>query len=163
MNDATSPGRLTATELRVLLVDGDAAVCRTIVEALPDLLVCPAPTVKRAVDMLTTQRFAAAILDVSLPDGDGRDLCATWRRHGLTLPILMLTGLGQEADIVSGLEAGADDYVVKPFRPHELAARMRAHLRQHDASDHAELRVGDQLFRRATRRCPSPVSRVRCG
>ena len=147
MNGATDSGHPSAAEPRVLLVDGDVTVRRTVVEALPGLLVCPAPTVKRALDMLATGRFAAAILDVKLPNGDGRDLCATLRRHGLTLPILMLTGFGRETDIVSGLDAGADDYVIKPFRPHELAARMRAHLRQHDASEHAELRMGNQLFR----------------
>ena len=132
---------------RVLLVDAEPSACETVSRALPGFVVQPAGSARRALDRLAAERFAAAILEASLPDGDGRDLCATLRRRRFTLPILMLTGLGQEADVVRGLDAGADDYLVKPFRPGELAARMRARLRQHDRSDHAELPVGDQLFR----------------
>ena len=107
------------TGSRVLLVDGDRAVRRTVAWALLGVAVCPAGSAKRALRLVAAERFAAAIVDVSLPDGDGRDLCATLRRRGLTLPI----------------------------RPHELAARVRARLRQHDSSDHAELPVGEQTFR----------------
>jgi DNA-binding response OmpR family regulator len=75
------------------------------------------------------QRFDALILDVSLPDGDGRDLCADLRRRGLRMPIIMLTGSDEEHDVVRGLESGANDYIAKPFRLGELLARLRAQLR----------------------------------
>ena len=141
---------------RLLLVDGDVAVRAMVARALPTMVVCVAGSARRALRLLAAGRFAAAILDVDLPDGDGRELCADLRRRGLALPILMLSRLGQEADVVRGLEAGADDYVVKPFRPGELAARVRAQLRHRDGGERAELRVGDQTFRPADRTVTGP-------
>ncbi len=132
---------------RVLLVDAEPAACDSVARALPGFVIHSTGSARRALERLVTERFAAAIVDASLPDGDGRDLCAALRRRGLTLPILMLSGLGQEADVVRGLDAGADDYLVKPFRPGELAARMRTRLRQRDHGKDAELPVGGQLFR----------------
>ncbi len=73
----------------------------------------------------------AIVLDVMLPGGDGIDICRRLRQeHGLTAPILLLTARGEEADRIAGLDVGADDYVVKPFSPRELVARVRAHLRR---------------------------------
>ncbi len=135
---------------RLLLVDDDASARLVMSDSLTELLggsVRHASSVASALDAAAAERFDAAILDVGLPDGDGRDLCATLRRRGHKMPILMLTGFAQEMDIVRGLDSGANDYVVKPFRAHEIAARLRAQLRQHDVSEHAEMRVGHQLFR----------------
>jgi len=73
--------------------------------------------------------FAAAVLDVSLPDGDGRRFCADLRRQGFDLPVILLSGLSSEDDVVRGLEAGADDYLVKPFSIAELLGRVAAKLR----------------------------------
>src|SRR5262245_5903951 len=73
--------------------------------------------------------FDALILDIRLPDGDGRDYCARLRRHGHCMPILMLTGAIEETDVVRGLDSGACDYIAKPFRNSELLARLRAQLR----------------------------------
>jgi len=73
----------------------------------------------------------AIVLDVMLPGGDGIDICRRLRRdHGLATPIVLLTARGEEADRIAGLDVGADDYVVKPFSPRELVARVRAHLRR---------------------------------
>lgn len=135
---------------RLLLVDDNAVERAVMSDALTGLLggsVREAGSIAAALDAAAAERFDAAILDVGLPDGDGRDLCATLRRRGHTMPIVIITGYGEEMDIVRGLDSGANDYVVKPFRPREIAARLRAQLRQHDISEHAEMRVGHQLFR----------------
>src|ERR1700712_334353 len=70
-------------------------------------------------------RFDSIILDINLPDGDGRDFCAKLRKQGHTMPIIMLTGASDEGDVVSGLNAGANDYIAKPFRVNELMARLQ--------------------------------------
>jgi DNA-binding response OmpR family regulator len=95
--------------------------------------------------------FHVIILDLALPDGDGRDLCAALRRQGISVPIILLTGMGDEHDVVRGLDAGANDYVIKPFRMSELLARVRAQLRMHDISEDAELAIGPFRFRPADR------------
>src|SRR4029450_10624743 len=86
-------------------------------------------------------RYDAVLLDVGLPDGDGRELCAKLRREGKRMPIVMLTGADAEADVVRGLDAGANDYVAKPFRAGELLARLRAQLRGFDSSEHAAFAI----------------------
>ena len=92
-------------------------------------------------------RFDAVILDVGLPDGDGRDLCAALRKQGQRMPIIMLTGSDDEADVVRGLDAGANDYIAKPFRLAELLARLRAQLRIHENSEDAVFTIGPYVFR----------------
>ena len=89
-----------------------------------------------------------AILDVDLPDGDGRDLCRTLRKQGMTCPIIMMTGkhITDDATIV-GLDAGANDYVMKPFKISVLLARIRAQLRQHEFSDDAVFTIGHYSFK----------------
>lgn len=95
---------------------------------------------------------AAVLLEVGLPDGDGSDLCARLRGRGLKIPIVMLAAAGAEQDVVRGLEAGANDYITKPYRTGELLARVRAHLRVFDSSEHATFAVGPYLFRPASKR-----------
>ncbi|WP_417230890.1 response regulator transcription factor [Brevundimonas sp.] len=89
------------------------------------------------------------LLDVDLPDMDGRDACRELRKAGVTTPIILLTGQTSEADTVQGLEAGANDYVTKPFRFAVLLARIRAHLRSHEQSEDAVFRIGPYEFRPA--------------
>src|SRR3978361_1560726 len=91
-------------------------------------------------------RFDAIILDITLPDGDGRDFCAQIRRQGHMMPIIMLTGATAEDDIVSGLNAGANDYLVKPFRTNELLARVQAQLRRVDTREDAVFPIGPHTF-----------------
>jgi DNA-binding response OmpR family regulator len=92
-------------------------------------------------------RYDAVILDVGLPDGDGRDLCSRLRRHGVKVPIIMLTGSDDEADVVRGLDSGANDYIAKPFRMAELLARLRAQLRIFENSEDAVFTIGPYTFR----------------
>ena len=89
------------------------------------------------------------LLDVDLPDMDGRDACRELRKAGVTTPIILLTGQSSDADTVKGLEAGANDYVTKPFRFAVLLARIRAHLRSHEQSEDAVFRIGPYEFRPA--------------
>jgi DNA-binding response OmpR family regulator len=96
-------------------------------------------------------RFDAIILDITLPDGDGRDFCAQIRRQGHMMPIIMLTGATAEDDVVSGLNAGANDYLVKPFRTNELLARVQAQLRRFDTSEAAVFTIGPYTFRPAAK------------
>ena len=92
------------------------------------------------------ERPDLVIMDVGLPDMDGRDAVKEMRAAGFKNPVIMLTGHDGEADTVLGLEAGANDYVTKPFRFAVLLARMRAHLRQHETSDDASFRIGPYTF-----------------
>jgi two-component system, OmpR family, response regulator MtrA len=82
------------------------------------------------------------LLDLMLPGKDGIDVCKEIRAES-GVPIVMLTAKGDTVDVVVGLETGADDYVVKPFKPKELVARIRARVRRFDASDHEALAIGD--------------------
>ncbi|MBC7769319.1 MAG: response regulator transcription factor [Phycisphaerales bacterium] len=95
---------------------------------------------------------ACIVLDVSLPDMDGFEACRLLREQGVKAPIIMLTGAAQEEEQqVQGLDAGANDYVLKPFKFSVLLARIRAHLRSHEASEDAVYRIGPYEFRPAMR------------
>jgi DNA-binding response OmpR family regulator len=96
-------------------------------------------------------RFDSIILDINMPDGDGRDFCARIRKQGHTMPIIMLTGAVSEGDVVSGLNAGANDYIAKPFRVNELLARLQAQLRLFDTTDDAVFTIGRFSFRPGTK------------
>jgi two-component system KDP operon response regulator KdpE len=89
----------------------------------------PAETAAEALQMATLQRPDAAILDLLLPDGDGVDVCRAIREWS-EMPIIVLSAVGEEDHKVRALEAGADDYVTKPFSPRELVARLNAALRR---------------------------------
>ncbi len=121
---------------RILLLEDDAAIAGTVAFALEreGFELEHVMLVRDAEAMLRRQRPAAAVLDVALPDGNGLDLCRRWRQDAdartATLPVLMLTARGEEIDRVLGLEAGADDYLAKPFSPRELVARVRSLLRR---------------------------------
>lgn len=110
-----------SVERPILIVDDDMALRQTLVEQLQvdrEFLAAEAGTMAAAQSMISKDgaRYDALILDVSLPDGDGRDLCAQLRKQGQRMPIIMLTGSDDEADVVRGLDSGANDYIAKPFR-----------------------------------------------
>ncbi|MEM9222765.1 MAG: response regulator transcription factor [Pseudomonadota bacterium] len=94
---------------------------------------------------------ALAIVDVGLPDLDGREAVRLMRSNGFKAPIIMLTGHTTDADAIVGLEAGANDYVTKPFRFAVLLARIRAHLRQFDQSEDATFAIGHYTFKPAAK------------
>ena len=138
------------TGRRILIVDDDGALRQSLAEQLElnEEFVCiECGTAARALEMVNGDRFDTIVLDVGLPDMDGRELCRLLRRAGVQVPIVMLTGADSEPDTIRGLEAGADDYVTKPFRLSVLLARLRAHLRQSDHSDAAVFMIGPYTFR----------------
>ena len=116
---------------RILIVDDEPAVLDVAAFALKQagFVVQTAETLEAARDRLAAEPVDLLVLDLGLPDGDGMDLCRRLRRDS-GLPVLILTSRDGEVDRVLGLEAGADDYVVKPFLPRELVARVRAILRR---------------------------------
>ena len=95
--------------------------------------------------------FDAVILDIGMPDGDGRDFCIRLRQQGHRMPVIMLTGSDGEADVVRGLDAGAADYIAKPFRANELLARLRTQLRIFDNTEDAVFSIGPYTFRPSTK------------
>ncbi len=141
-----------AGERPILVIDDDDALRATLLEQFQleaEFSVEQAATLQEAGQKLGSNgaRYDALILDVTLPDGDGRDLCADLRRQGRRMPIIMLTGSDDEADVVRGLDAGANDYVAKPFRIAELLARLRAQMRIFENSEDAVFTIGPYTFR----------------
>jgi len=141
-----------ATLRPILIVEDDAALGATLVDQLAaegEFVATLATCVREAASHMddAESRVDAMLLDVGLPDGDGRDLCARLRRDGKRMPIIMLTGADSEDDVVRGLDAGANDYIAKPFRLTELLARLRAQLRVFDNSEDAVFSIGPYLFR----------------
>ncbi len=138
------------TEQRhILVVDDDPDLCLALRRPLlaEGYLVTEAGSAAAGQRAIGGRRFDLIILDLGLPDGDGRDLCRALRRQGVNVPVMLLTGLDGEHEVVRGLDAGANDYVTKPFRVHELMARVRAQMRVHDISEDAELTIGRFRFR----------------
>src|SRR3954469_19789407 len=136
----------------ILIVEDDAALRATLAEQIAfegDFTPDEAGSLEEAYAKLAEAdtRYDAILLDIGLPDGDGRDFCAKLRRDGRTMPVIMLTGADAESDVVRGLDAGANDYIAKPFRLPELLARVRAQLRVFDNSEDAVFTIGPYLFR----------------
>ena len=97
------------------------------------------------------QLYDLVILDVGLPDMDGREVCRLLRKGGVRCPIIMLTGHDSDSDTILGLDAGANDYITKPFKFPVLLARIRAQLRQHEQSEDAVFAIGPYTFRPAVK------------
>jgi DNA-binding response OmpR family regulator len=155
-----------AGERPILIVDDDQALRETLAEQLVvdgEFTPTEAATLAEAEAMIGDRgaRFDGVILDVSLPDGDGRDLCARMRRQGHKMPIIILTGSDDESDVVRGLEAGANDYVAKPFRLAELLARLRAQLRIFENSEDAVFTIGPYTFRPSAKLLQEPAKNRR--
>ena len=91
--------------------------------------------------------YDLTILDVGLPDMDGRELCRILRKQGMKCPVVILTGHDSDADTILGLDAGANDYVTKPFKFPVLLARIRAQLRQHEFTEDAMFAIGEFTFK----------------
>lgn len=144
---------------RLLLVDDDDDLRFTLAEqfALHDeFLVTQADSAAGAMNHVKAERTDLAIMDVGLPDMDGREAVKQMRRNGFRAPIIMLTGHAGDADTILGLEAGANDYVPKPFKFAVLLARVRAQLRQHEASEDAIFTVGPYSFAPSSKLLTSP-------
>src|SRR5260221_13736702 len=135
---------------KILIVDDDAALRHSLAEQLQlheEFAVAEAAAAGPALEIAKQQTFDAILLDVGLPDMDGRELCRLMRRGGVRAPVLMLTGADSDADTILGLDSGANDYITKPFRLNVLLARLRAQLRQHELSEDAVFTIGPYTFR----------------
>ena len=148
-----------ANTKKILLVDDDDDLREALSEQLvmtEDFDVFEAGNGSEALERVREALYDLVILDVGLPDTDGRELCRLFRKQGVKCPILMLTGHDSDADTILGLDAGANDYVSKPFKFPVLLARIRAQLRQHEQSEDAVFQIGPYTFKPAMKLLETP-------
>lgn len=139
-------------QTKLLLVDDDNDLRNALAEQLAlheEFLVETADCGAKAVQLVKVGDISLVVLDVGLPDMDGREACKIMRKNGFKGPVIMLTGHISDADQILGLDSGANDYITKPFRFAVLLARLRAQLRQHEASEDAVFQVRGYTFRPA--------------
>ena len=142
------------TSRKILIVDDDADLAGSLVEQLSlydEFEVVQAATAAAGMQKAKDVKADLIVMDVGLPDMDGREAVKLLRKSGVRMPVIMLTGHDSESDTVLGLEAGANDYVTKPFRFAVLLARIRAQLRQHEQSEDATFAIGRYTFRPAAK------------
>lgn len=135
---------------KILLVDDDDDLREALGEQLvmtEEFDVFEATSGATAISRIKDQIYDLLILDVGLPDTDGRELCRLMRKQGVKSPILMLTGHDGDANTILGLDAGANDYITKPIKFPVLLARIRAQLRQHEQSEDAIFQIGPYVFK----------------
>ena len=139
---------------RVFIVDDDADLRKTLLEQLAhyrEFELIEAATAGEALRKVREAHVDLMLLDVGLPDMDGREAVKILRRDGFKSPIIMLTGHDSDSDEILGLESGANDSVTKPFRFSVLLARVRAALRQHDQSEDVVFTIGPYSFQPAAK------------
>lgn len=135
--------------IKILTVEDDAHLRETLVEQLSaedGYTATGTSSLAEAKTIITDLDPDLVLLDVMLPDGDGRDMCRWIRDQGYTMPILMLTAQDSEGDTIDGLEAGANDYIAKPLRLGELLARITTHLKQYQSREDARISIGAFYF-----------------
>src|SRR6201987_3910151 len=135
---------------KILIVDDDPQLRDALTEQLSlheEFEAAAAETGTKGVQIAKEGQIDLVIMDVGLPDIDGREAVRIMRRNGFKSPIIMLTGHDSDSDTILGLESGANDYVTKPFRFAVLLARIRAHLRDYEASKDAVFTIGPYTFR----------------
>lgn len=136
---------------RILLVDDDDLLRDTLLEQFglhDEFSVEPFANAQEAITAVKDEaHIDLVLLDVGLPDMDGRDACQLMRKNGFKSPIIMLTGADSDADEVLGLNSGANDYITKPIKFAVLLARLRAHLRSHEQNEDAVFKIGPYEFR----------------
>ena len=135
---------------KILLVDDDADLREALADQLmmmDEFDVYEADDGHRGIERAKSEMHDLIILDVGLPDMDGREVCRLMRKQGVRCPVIMLTGHTSDSDTILGLDSGANDYVAKPFKFPVLLARIRAQLRQHEQSEDAVFAIGPYSFR----------------
>jgi len=139
---------------RILLVEDDAPMREALAEQLSlheEFEVVGTGTGAEAIERIGRENFDIVLLDVGLPDIDGREVCRLIRRKSNQTPVIMLTARDGDADVILALDAGANDYVIKPFDLGILLARIRSQMRRHEHSEDATLQIGPYTFRPAAR------------
>lgn len=142
------------TAKTLLIIDDDDDLREALAEQLAlheEFKTIQASTATEGVRLGRDVRADLILLDVDLPDMDGREACRLLRKDGVSTPVIMLTAQDSDSDTVLGLDAGANDYVTKPFRFAVLLARIRAHLRSHEQSEDAVFQIGPYEFRPAAK------------
>ena len=137
---------------KILLVDDDSDLREALAEQLiatEEFDVFEAGSGAEGVEKAKGALYDLVMLDVGLPDTDGRELCKKLRKQGVKCPIMMLTGHDTDADTILGLDSGANDYITKPFKFPVLLARIRAQLRTHEQSEDAVFQLGPYTFKPA--------------
>jgi DNA-binding response OmpR family regulator len=135
---------------RILIVDDDPELREALMEQLSlheEFEAVAAENGIKGVQAVKAGQIDLVIMDVGLPDIDGREAVRILRKNGFKAPIIMLTGHGTDSDTILGLESGANDYVAKPFHFAVLLARIRVQLRQHEANEDAVFTIGPYTFR----------------
>lgn len=138
-----------SSKCTLVLVDDDDMLRNALAEQLAlhdEFTIITFDTATKAIQALKTTHVDLVLMDVGLPDIDGREAVKIMRKNGLSSPIIMLTGHDSDSDAILGLDSGANDYVTKPFKIGVLMARIRAHLRQHEASEDAIFQIGGFSF-----------------
>ncbi len=150
---------------KILIVDDDNELRDSLVEQLAlhdEFEAVAVESGTKGVAAAKAGQIDLVIMDVGLPDLDGREAVRMLRKSGFKAPIIMLTGHDTDSDTILGLESGANDYITKPFRFAVLLARMRAQLRQHEASEDAVFMIGPYTFRPSSKTLLNPKgSKVR--
>ncbi len=143
-----------STARKILIVDDDEDLRSSLRDQLAlhdEFEVTVAGTASKGVEASKGDHFDLILFDVGLPDMDGREAVKLLRKSGFKGPIVMLTGNDSDADQILGLDAGANDYVTKPFKFAVLLARIRAQLRQHEQSEDAVFAIGHYTFKPASK------------
>jgi DNA-binding response OmpR family regulator len=143
---------------KILVVDDDSELREALTEQLllHEFDAVAAENGCEGVQAVKVGQIDLVVMDVGLPDIDGREVVRILRKNGFKAPIIMLTAHGADSDIVLGLESGANDYVTKPFRFAVLLARVRAQLRLHEASENVIFTIGPYTFRPSTKYLLNP-------
>lgn len=140
---------MSATK-KILIIDDDDALRETLREQFSlhdEFSVIGAENATVGIKAVKADHADLILLDVNLPDMDGREACKIMRRNGYKGPVVMLTAQGSDSDTILGLDSGANDYITKPFRFAVLLARIRSQLRQHQQSEDAVFKVGPYTFK----------------
>src|SRR6187455_2553782 len=147
-------GGAMANKRTILIVDDDAELREALVEQLAlheEFDAISADSGTKGVHAAKNGQVDLVIMDVGLPDVDGREAVRILRKNGFKAPIIMLTGHDTDSDTILGLESGANDYITKPFKFAVLLARIRAQLRQHEQSEDAVFAIGHYSFKPASK------------
>ncbi len=149
------------TQKRILLVEDDETLRQSLAEQLQlleEFDTIEVSTGTSALNIAKAQHFDLILLDIGLPDIDGREVCRLMRRTSINAPIIMLTGADTEADTILGFDSGANDYITKPFRLGVLLARIRAQLRQQELTEDAVFTIGPFTFRPGSKLLLDPAT-----
>ena len=142
------------TERKILIVDDDDDHRQALKKQLAmndEFEVLTAETAAKGIDVVRNEHLDLVVLDIGLPDMDGREMCKHLRKHGFKKPIVMVTGKSSDADQILGFDSGANDYITKPFTFVVLLARIRAQLRQNEQSEDAVFAIGLYSFKPASK------------